>query len=74
MFAEIFATNVMLMELNLQPEVKREISSLAIQMKSTAPETIEMCLRMYFSLPVPDRWRKDSWITNPVVMEYGGFS
>ncbi len=68
-FAEIFATNVMLMELNLQPEVKREISSLAIQMKSTVPETIEI-----FSLPVPDRWRKDSWITNPVVMEYGGFS
>tara|TARA_B100000949_G_C14003532_1_gene334209 strand:- start:239 stop:457 length:219 start_codon:yes stop_codon:yes gene_type:complete len=71
-FAEIFATNVM--ELNLQPEVKREISSLAIQMKSTPPETIEMCLRMHFCLPVPNKWRKDSWITSPVVMEYGGFS
>ena len=72
MLAEIFATNVM--ELNLQPDLKREITSLAIQMKSTGPETIEMCLRMHFCLPVPDRWRKDSWITNPVVMEYGDFS
>ena len=72
MLAEIFATNVM--ELNLQPDLKREITSLAIQMKSTAHETIEMCLRMHFCLPVPDRWRKDSWITNPVVMEYGDFS
>ena len=72
MLAEIFATNVM--ELNLQPEVKREISSLAIQMKSTPHETIENCLRMHFCLPVPNKWRKDSWITSPVVMEYGGFS
>ena len=72
MLAEIFATNVM--ELNLQPDLKREITSLAIQMKSTVTETIEMCLRMHFCLPVPDRWRKDSWITNPVVMEYGDFS
>ena len=72
MLTEIFARNVM--ELNLHPEVKREISSLAIQMKSNSHETIEMCLRLHFCLPVKDRWRKDSWITNPVVMEYGGFS
>ena len=31
-----------------------------------------MCLRMYFCLPVPEKQMKDSWITNPVVMEYGG--
>ena len=72
MLAEIFARNVM--ELNLQPALIRELNSLSFQMKSTAPETIEMCLRMHFCLPVPDRWRKDSWITNPVVMEYGDFS
>ena len=71
MLAEIFATNVM--ELNLQPELIREINSLSFQMKSTAHETIEMCLRMHFCLPVPENWRKDSWITNPVVMEYGDF-
>ena len=72
MLAEIFARNVM--ELNLQPELIREINSLSFQMKSTTHETIENCLRMHFCMPVPEHWRKDSWITSPVVMEYGGFS
>ena len=72
MLAEIFARNVM--ELNLQPDLIREINSLSFQMKSTAHVTIENCLRMHFCMPVPERWRKDSWITSPVVMEYGGFS
>ena len=73
MLAEIFATNVM--ELNLQPDLIRELNSLSFQMKSTAHVTIENCLRMHFCLPVPEKWRKDSWITNPVVMEnYGDFS
>jgi len=53
------------MELNLQPDLIRELNNLSFQMKSTAHE---ICM------PVPERWRKDSWITSPVVMEYGGFS
>ena len=64
---------VVIVELNLQPELIREINSLSFQMESTVHETIEMCLRMHFCLPVPENWRKDSWITNPVVMEYGDF-
>ncbi len=66
MFAEISASNVMLMELNFQPELKREINSLATQMNSTASETVVMCLRQHFCLPVPSKWRKDSWIMNKV--------
>ena len=73
MLTEIFARNVM--ELNLPPELIREINSLSFQMKSTVHVTIENCLRMHFCMPVPERWRKDSWITSPVVMEnYGDFS
>ena len=69
---KVFARDeVVFMELNFTPDIKREISSLAIQMESNKEETIIMCLRMYFCLPVPERWRKDSWITNPVVMDYG---
>ena len=71
---KVFARNeVVFMELNFTPDIKRDIISLASQMKSKKEETITMCLRMYFCLPVPKKWRKDSWITNPVVMEYGGF-
>ena len=66
MFAEISASNVLHMELNLQPDLQREITSLATQMKSTASETVVMCLRLHFCLPVPSKWKKDSWIINKV--------
>ena len=72
MHPKVSARNeVVIVELNFTPDLKREINSLASQMKSTKEETIIMCLRMYFCLPVPEKWMKDSWITNPVVMEYG---
>ena len=43
-------------------ELRGEIRSLSNQMNCDQGKTIAMCLRMHFSLPVPEKWRKDSWI------------
>ena len=46
-----------------------EIRTLSNQMQSTPEETIYMCLRMYFSLPVPERfqkWNIESWRVSQV--------
>ena len=43
-------------------ELRGEIRSLSNQMNCDQSKTVEMCLRMHFNLPVPEKWRKDSWI------------
>ena len=33
-------------------------------------ETLEMTLRQHFGLPVPEKWKIDSWIQSGAVYEY----
>ena len=47
-------------------DLRGGIRSLSNQMNCDQSKTVEMCLRMHFNLPVPDKWVKDSWIVNTV--------
>ena len=47
-------------------DLKSQIKYLSSQMKSSSQETLVMVLRNHFCLPVPEKWRKDSWITSAV--------
>ena len=51
-----------LKDFHFPADLKGELRTLSSQMQSTPEETIYMSLRMHFRLPVPEKWRKDSWI------------
>ena len=51
-------------------ELENQIRSLSSQMESSTQETVVMVLRNHFCLPVPEKWKKDSWITSSVDIIY----
>ena len=61
-----------LKDFHFPADLRGELRTLSSQMQSTPEETIYMCLRMHFSLPVPEKWRRDSWIVKnlEIVREY----
>ena len=58
------------MELNFKPDLNKEINSLSRSMKSSPQETVVMVLRNHFSLPVPEKWKVDSWIWYQIRLEF----
>ena len=58
-----------LKEIGLSPMVQEELRSVG-RLKNTSPlETLEMSLRLHFCLPVPDKWKQESWIQSGVLYE-----
>ena len=54
---------------SFSPDLVNEIVQLSRRMNSSVPETIEMTLRNSFSLRVPQKWMRDSWVQGGVVLE-----
>ena len=47
-----------------------QLNSIGRQKESPPLETLEMTLRQYLGLPVPKKWKIESWIQSGVVYEY----
>ena len=59
-----------LKEIGLSQQVWDQLRSVGIQKEAPQLETLEMTLRQHFGLPVPEKWKIDSWIQSGVVYEY----
>ena len=59
-----------LKEIGLSQQVWYQLRSLGIQKEAPPLETLEMTLRQHFGLPVPEKWKIESWIQSGVVYEY----
>ena len=62
--------NVELRNIGLSHQVWDQHRSVGIQKEAPPLETLEMTLRQHFGLPVPEKWKIDSWIQSGVVYEY----
>ena len=56
--------------IGLSSEVENELRSVGRLKNATPLETLEMTLRQHLGLPVPEKWKLDSWIQSGVVYEY----
>ena len=59
-----------LKSIGLSQQVWDQLHSIGRQKKAAPVETLEMTLRQHFGLPVPEKWKIDSWIQSGVVYEY----
>jgi len=59
-----------LKEIGLSQQVWEQLHSVGRQKESPPLETLEMSLRQHFGMPVPEKWKIDSWIQSGVVYEY----
>ena len=55
-----------LKEIGLSQQVWDQLRSIGKQKEAPPLETVEMTLRNYFGMPVPDKWKIDSWIQSGV--------
>ena len=55
-----------LKEIGLSQQVWEQLHSDGIQREASPLETLEMTLRQHFGLPVPEKWKIDSWIQSGV--------
>ena len=58
-----------LRHIGLSQQVWDQLRSVGIQKEAPPLETLEMTLRQHFGLPVPEKWKIDSWIQSGVVMD-----
>ena len=56
--------------IGLSQQVWEQLHSIGRQKEASPLETLEMTLRQHFGLPVPEKWKIDSWIQSGVVYEY----
>ena len=49
-----------------------QLHSIGRQKEASPLETLEMTLRQHFGLPVPEKWKIDSWIQGKIIFNYGG--
>ena len=47
-----------------------QLHSIGRQKEAPPLETLEMTLRNHFGMPVPEKWKIESWIQSEVVYEY----
>ncbi len=59
-----------LRNIGLSQQVWEQLRSVGIQKEASLFETLEMTLRQHFGMPVPEKWKIDSWIQSGVVYEY----
>ena len=59
-----------LKEIGLSQQVWDQLHSVGIQKEAPPLETLEMTLRQHFGMPVPQKWKVDSWIQSVVVYEH----
>ena len=59
-----------LKNIGLSQQVWDQLHSIGRQKEAPPLETLEMTLRQHFGMPVPQKWKIDSWIQSGVVYEY----
>ena len=59
-----------LKRVGLSQQVGEQLHSIVRQKVSSPLETLEMTLRQHFGLPIPEKWKIDSWIQSGVVYEH----
>ena len=59
-----------LRNIGLSQQMWDQLRSTGIQKEASTLETLKMTLRQHFGLPVPEKWKIDSWIQSGVVYEY----
>ena len=59
-----------LKEIGLSQQVWDQLHSIGRQKEAPPFETLEMTLRNHFGMPVPQKWKVDSWIQSGVVYEH----
>ena len=59
-----------LLGIGLSQLVMDELRTVGRHKNAPPLETLEMSLRQHFGLPVPEKWRIDSWIQSGVAYEY----
>ena len=59
-----------LKSIGLSQQVWDQLHSVGIQKQSSPLETLEMTLRKHFGMPVPQKWKIDSWIQSGVEIVY----
>ena len=62
-----------LKEIGLSQQVWDKLHSEGIQREASPLETLEMTLRNHFGMPVPQKWKIDSWIQSGVEIVYDHF-
>ena len=66
--------DVDLKEIGLSQQVWDQLNSIGRQKEAPPLETLEMTLRNHFGMPVPEKWKIDSWIQSGVVYEYSDWT
>ena len=59
-----------LKEIGLSQQVWDQLHSIGRQKEVPPLETLEMTLRQYFGMLVPDKWKIDNWIQSGVEIVY----
>ena len=59
-----------LKEIGLSQQVWDQLHSIGRQKEAPPLETLDMTLGQHFGMPVPQKWKIDSWIQSGVVYEY----
>ena len=59
-----------LKEIGLSQQVWDQLHSIGRQKEAPPLETLEMTLRQHFGMPVPEKWKIDSWIQSGVEIVY----
>ncbi len=58
-----------LKSIGLSQQVWEQLLSIGRQKEKSPLETLEMTLRNHFGLPVPEKWKIDSWVKSGVVIK-----
>ena len=58
-----------LKSIGLSQQVWDKLNSEGIQKEASPLETLEMTLRNHFGMPVPEKWKIDSWIQSGIIYE-----
>ena len=58
-----------LKSIGLSQQVWEQLHSIGRQKEASPLETLEMTLRQHFGLPVPEKWKIDSWIQGEVLFK-----
>ena len=59
-----------LKEIGLSQKVWDQLHSIGRQKEAPPLETLEMTLRNHFGMPVPEKWKVDSWIQSELEIVY----
>ena len=62
-----------LKEIGLSQQVWDQLRAIGRQKEAPPLETLEMTLRQHFGMPVPEKWKIDSWIQSGVEIVYDHF-